>query len=419
MASKKTSQEISGYPITGPDEFRIARSGNNFKLTSYDIISETITRTQLLSKISASSLIPGRHYKITGMGTGHGTPPAATITVLATKPAEIANTGIVDLGSNKNFTCGLDFLADLITYIIDNNANIIYGYFDAPPIYRFPTSGNIGFNNTIYNYGMGSLITNTTNTTINNSTVHGILGISGMNIESCEFTGPGAGVIGSANAGSSMSNCKLTNSIVHVSSGTANLYNCNFINCNVTLSGTTNLSNITIIGGALPGGGAPSYIFNNENLNGGTVVYQKYSTLIKTLDLEDGAVYDSSATAAGLGTLYLPVNSTWAGIYELSCTVNKEISVITPAIDTQIHTPVEFKIALGSLGRNIQFDFFDRGLVPVINGLVWNCTYNIVSAYIGNTMLFYAEDNITFMYSLNYGQGPACWVITDFNKVSN
>lgn len=410
MASKKTSQEISGYPITGPDEFRIARSGNNFKLTSYDIISETITRTQLLSKISASSLIPGRHYKVTGMGTGHGTPPAATITVLATKPAEIANIGIVDLGSNKNFTCGLDFSADLITYIIDNNANIIYGYFDASPTYRFPTSGNIGFNNTIYNYGMGSLITNTTNTTINNSTVHGILGISGMNIESCEFTGPGAGVLGSANAGSSMSNCKLTNSIVRVSSGTANLYNCNFINCYVNISGTTSLSNITIIGGTDGGGNPATYSFDNETINNGTVVYKQYSTINKYLDLNNLSIYNPVNE-----TLYLPLTSNWVGTYYLQNSTNPTIYVIQPNNDTQIHTPISFKLDMNNSPGTASFTMTDRTSLTIDNTLAWNeiCHFLVGSPF----NMSFEEDVLTYKYSLNTGFGNEGWVLVDFNKI--
>lgn len=68
MASLKTSQETSGYPLQKNDLHRIARSGNNHKVNSEELFSEVLTYTQFETKRGAGNLIAGRWYKVTQCG---------------------------------------------------------------------------------------------------------------------------------------------------------------------------------------------------------------------------------------------------------------------------------------------------------------------------------------------------------------
>lgn len=68
MASLKTSQETSGYPLQKNDLHRIARSGNNHKVNSEELFSEVLTYTQFETKRTAGNLIAGRWYKVSECG---------------------------------------------------------------------------------------------------------------------------------------------------------------------------------------------------------------------------------------------------------------------------------------------------------------------------------------------------------------
>lgn len=68
MASLKTSQETSGYPLQKNDLHRIARGGNNHKVNSEELFSEVLTYTQFETKRTAGNLIAGRWYKVSECG---------------------------------------------------------------------------------------------------------------------------------------------------------------------------------------------------------------------------------------------------------------------------------------------------------------------------------------------------------------
>lgn len=113
MANIKTSNEASGAPISKTDLFRIARSGDNYKLTTEEIFTETLNRSTLVNKMNSSQLIPGRIYKVT-------VPTATTLTDLMFVQA-VSNTQIdsnVAIQVNGNiYPAYYDFANDTFGYI--------------------------------------------------------------------------------------------------------------------------------------------------------------------------------------------------------------------------------------------------------------------------------------------------------------
>lgn len=366
MPNKKTSQEASGYPIQGTDEFRIARSGDNKKLTSYDIFSETVTKATFVSMVASSSLIPGRWYRVSGLGANNTYPTSGAVQVQATKVNKVSSRAIVEISANDHFICGYDYAADQINYVVDSKGNTIYNYFDATAANRFPIN-TLGSNNHVYQNIASCVTGNLTNTTISNSTIKGLLSISGVSLNNVVIDGilganTVAGIAGSAGSNSTIKNTELKHAVLNITSAsTVVIENCSFENCTVYVTGTTTLKNIKIRGGIDPAtGNRVAYYFDNETItSGGEVVFGKYSTLSKDLDLSDGYVY-----SFGSQLLYLNPFTYWVGQFNLTNPPVNPVDIkyiqftSTPG---QTHTP--FKLVNNSSSDiNLSLDHIPSGL---------------------------------------------------------
>ena len=122
MSNKKTSDELSGYPIKGADLFRIARGTDNYKLTSDEVFSDTLTKAEAITKLTNSELIVGRVYKITSPSTAYPAISAAYLTAIAAnKLSPEATVMMIDGGAYEAF---YDFALDTFGYVNVTHATL-------------------------------------------------------------------------------------------------------------------------------------------------------------------------------------------------------------------------------------------------------------------------------------------------------
>lgn len=115
MSNKKTSDELSGSPIEGADLFRIARGTDNYKLTSDEIFSETLTKLAATNKMAANELIVGRVYKITTPSTAFPAISSVYLTAIATN--KFSPEATVIMVDSKAYEAYYDFALDTFGYV--------------------------------------------------------------------------------------------------------------------------------------------------------------------------------------------------------------------------------------------------------------------------------------------------------------
>lgn len=305
MADKKTSQETSGAPIQGADLWRIARSGANYKLTSEELFTESITKADLATKATANGLIPGRYYQVTDTSEGAAMVQAQTVSTFNN----------IAITSSSNRTQLNQFTALGITNgYIDNDANYFLGADWTAYAYSRNISNSVGY------------VTFTNSTVEGNLFLGGYYSLNNATIQNNHFE-----------------NCTV------VSDGSpCNISGCSFKNCTVQLLNSANLVRISIDGSAV---GSVQYNFDGVALSYGTIVAGEFSTIQMDLDL---------ATYLTGTTLTIPANMDYVGQFNLK---NVQAGNHVQYIDmftngnNNTHTPIKFQnaqpgIVLGTIHIN-------------------------------------------------------------------
>lgn len=369
MADKKTSQETSGAPISKLDLHRIARSGDNYKLTSEEIFCETLSNSAFQSKATSGDLIAGRYYKVTGVGTGQ------TILTLA-----YSNSNYTNINPDAVYTSGgtgsiyiFEETSGLSTIKgeIDTYANISLGF--AKP--NVPAVG------TIFTpaYHGGSA---------------GVVGSEGW-IYSQTF----AGAYQRDNSAAVFSNSTFRACTIYVDPTSGGISNSYIQNVTINLINGSSLANCTIIGDSRMQSGQVVYTFDNVNLNGATIIVGEFSTA--EMSLRNGVEYNDLTQ-----TLTLPANSEWVGRFNLEDFTGTEMLTYIDALTNSYlndHTPVKFWNVSG--GNQI--------LTTHINN-------PSSSSGLGEMMFPHhhgSNDNLHTIYSYlkgKYDMTSNLWVITDF-----
>lgn len=305
MADKKTSQETSGAPIQKGDEWRIARSGSNYKLTSEQIFSETLTLGAFQTLASGSNLIPGRWYKVTGVN-----PIGATVLVQAATTTNWSTSAIwIDSVRGFYWGCTVDDLSATITSVTNDHGTTWFDFdTSTPSVLDDLWSGNqISQSITLANGG-GTL----TDCVVKNSLVQ---------INSSIFT-----------------NCIFDNvTIINTDNSSHVITNCHFKDCTIVLTQSVTMNTCVIIG--VDRGGTPStYNFDAQNITDGKIVTGEYSTFYQSLDLSDPGTYDGS-----IKTLYLPVKNKHIGKYYLNSFVSGTDIQYIVGSENDSYTPVIFQ----------------------------------------------------------------------------
>lgn len=370
MADKKTSQETSGAPITKLDLHRIARSGDNYKLTSEEIFCETLTNSAFQSKATSGDLIAGRYYKVTGVGVS-----AKTILVLA-----YSNSNYTNINPDAVYTSGakgsiyiFEETSGLNTIKgeIDSNANISLG-FEKP---NTVSTGTIF--TPAYFGGSGS----------------GVIGTNGF-IYSQIF----GGAYQRDNTFASLSYSTFRDCTIYIDPTSGGITNSYIQGININLINGASLSNCTIIGDKRRTSGL-TYTFDGVSLTGETIIVGEFSTA--EMSLRNGVDYNDV-----LQTLTLPANSEWVGRFNLEDFTGTEMLTYIDALTNSYlndHTPVKFWNVSG--GNQI--------LTTHINN-------PSSSSGLGEMMFPHhhgSNDNLHTIYSYlkgKYDMTSNLWVITDF-----
>lgn len=305
MADKKTSQEISGAPIQGADLWRIARSGANYKLTSEELFTESITKADLATKATANGLIPGRYYQVIDTSEGAAMVQAQTVSTYS----NIAITSSSNRSQLNQFTA----LGTTNGYI-DNDAN----YF-------------LGADWQAYSYSKN----------ISNSV--GYVSFTGSTVEGNIFLGGTYSLNNAIIQNNHFENCSV------FSDGSAcNISGCSFKNCTVQLVNSASLIRISIDGSAVSG---VQYNFDGVALSYGTIVSGEFSTIQMDLDLGN---YLTGTT------LTIPANMDYVGQFNLKNFIAgahvQYIDMFTNGT-SNTHTPVKFQnaqpgVVLGTIHIN-------------------------------------------------------------------
>jgi hypothetical protein len=298
MADKKTSEEISGSPIERGDEWRIARSGSNYKLNTDEIFTETLDYADLVAKAFASELIAGRNYIVTGCAGN------STMIVTANSASTFSNTANIVSSSltNEGLFVATEGLGT-IHLLIDQYGTIsqqddlptqITGYRNLFQSINIVDNGIFNINDSYLK--SVNLISNTGDINIVNSKLHNV-------------------------------------NIVSLYGNSINIQNCNFSNCTIVVLNNSNFTWVTIIGITT---NDSDYYFDGVILNNGTLIAGEFSTLTYDLNLSDPNVFNSTARQ-----LNLPHNTKWVGIFTLGNYIgNKIIETISNC--ENIHTPIKF-----------------------------------------------------------------------------
>lgn len=243
MADKKTTQEVSGAPITGADLFRIARPGANYKLTSEEIFSETIDVAVFNNYIATNALIPGRWYRVTGLDNG-------SCNGIATIMAETTNTF-----HPHGFYEGKE-------YITNNSLGKVWGEFAQQNLVD-PIRGTDEYGNLIYYPFSNNLYFSKINVNFQSNEIYSVIGSAAnansivrtsikesqincpeLSIEFCEINNSS---LSSGGASNTLSSTKVLNSFLSIQNG-SQVSNCHFENCFVTIINGADVQGLTIIG---------------------------------------------------------------------------------------------------------------------------------------------------------------------------
>ena len=291
MADKKTSQETSGAPIQGADLWRIARSGANYKLTSEELFTESITKADLATKATANGLIPGRYYQVTDTSEGAAMVQAQTVSTYS----NIAITSSSNRSQLNQFTA-----LGITNGYIDNNAN----YF-------------LGSDWTAYSYEK------------NISIEVGYADFTGTSLYANQFLGGTYSIINSDVQYNRFENVTI------VTDGTpCTIGFCNLRNCTIYLNNGASISYMTIDGSAV---GGVYYTFDGIAISNGTIIAGEYSTIEMDLNMSD---YFSG------NTLTIPANMDFVGQFNLK---NIQVGSNLRYIDffsnanANTHTPIRFR----------------------------------------------------------------------------
>jgi hypothetical protein len=301
MADKKTSQETSGAPIQGADLWRIARSGSNYKLTSDEIFSETLTLANFQTLAGLGNLIPGRWYKVTGVN-----PYPKTVLVQAVTPNNWGTSAIwIDTVSGFYWKCTVDDLSATITSVTNDHGTTWFDFDIVTPSSLDDLWSGSEIRQSTITVNGGGAITDC-------HVAHSYIQLDSSNFTNCVFE-----------------NCI----IINTDSSSHTLTNCNFSNCTLYLTNNCVLDQLTIIG---KDKGTNAYEFD-QTVSNGVVVTGEFSTVVYDLDLGNPGNYDPITKK-----LLIPQFNRFIGVYRLkNISANTDIQFIQ-GIQDNYGTPIKF-----------------------------------------------------------------------------
>lgn len=395
MADLKTSQEASGSPMQGTDLFRIARGNANYKLTSEDIHSQTLTKSQFEFLIAQSKLIPNKTYKVTECGD------LGDNTYLITATSNNAySKEVIWISTYGHVIAYIDTLINNIICKIDSKNNIVLfpELNTAGALSTYNWSNNkIDHSTALVQYDLASQINNCefshnsyiecTNTTIvnsvfkNSSINHNVIP-TGIVIENCAFN-----------------NCVIYLNDTELT--VINIKNSTFNDCIIQITGKDIYIDGCKIYGSKYGESYPTYIFDGREqssvLNNwagevhagsqyGDSTISGYSTIRLNLNIDtEGLIYSDPSiypTVSYLDGIIVLLENSPVGIYLLNAssltqatTTMNYIYGSTGSGDFQANHSIVFQILQGTANTKIiefitykKSNISDSGQVLVAHG---------------------------------------------------
>lgn len=270
MASVKISALASGAPAQQQDLHVLARSGANYKITTEELFSETLTLAAYTTKAANSQLIVGRTYRVTGV-------PYGTAVGVADSNGSLQPFTFIDatIGVRLHAIWSDSGFAVDPLVLWDNYGQVIH----TPNATNNWPLGNPSFSHNLVNscyfnflgYSVGANLVQECELTTS------ALAHPGLNLYQCKLTNSYISNNGSATP-MTLNDCTLDNSTLQEDGQGGTLSNCHFENCVVQLKNNPTVSGLRIFGKADPNTALPTYeidgTFQSQVLNNwsGTVV---------------------------------------------------------------------------------------------------------------------------------------------------
>lgn len=387
MASTKISALASGTTAATSDAFVVARAGNNKKLTTAQVFTETLTLAAFTTLQTSDLLVPERTYRVTGCGA------AANLTLHVT--ASDLNSYYLQTALEHNLGTVQAWFHDAKLdedpeVLVDAHGNQYDGYyaaavgdrvtlnlptvrgcrFEYPQLEVFNPNAHAQLKECAF---LGANVLNFKNLTAQGSRFSNVslnnpkndyVFVVNSNLRDSTVTVDGDGTYGCY-----LTDCDFKNATLALDSGDdVQLTHCRFENCQVNISGGVNVVGLTILGRSY-GDGVPSYTIDGAYQS--AVVDNWSGTVVadaRGLGSSNVAMKVAWNNAGGLGTwgysgsaasVRLPLDSP-IGIFELEEFTGSSVTKSFPGPENAERYPfhkVRLKWRTNSGKNTLKFNF--------------------------------------------------------------
>lgn len=261
MPSTKISALTSATAPGVNDLHVLAIGSTNKKITTGVLFHETLTRSAFLTKVSGSSLIAGRWYRVTGCGVTNN----LTALVLATQANKYAREMYLDHATYGAVPASWVDLTQFPNVLREADGNEYRNYYDIDGTFPALNTGNY-FHNCVFDARTGLTLSGVDSCEIAATFFQGIFNLQDtvgvnnvffqstvdnseggtLNLTNCHFN---TSTFSKSEADVSITNVELDNATLIIQ-GTDNVYisNCRFSNCIVYIKNGAVVDSLTING---------------------------------------------------------------------------------------------------------------------------------------------------------------------------